>query len=514
VNLVGRLLRSRVFLKLQEVFGLDLRSLALFRVGLSLLLLADLANRCADLRAHYTDAGVLPRAALTTTGAACLHALHGSAWFEAALFVVAALFAAALLVGFCTRFATVVSWFLLISLHARNPMVLQGGDLLFRTMLFWSIFLPLGARCSVDALRRGSSEPLPGRVASPCTLALILQVCFVYWFSAALKSDPVWRQEGTALYYALSIDQTVTRAGQYLLGFPRLLWFLTFATVWFEALGPVLLFCPVSNGPVRTAVVVLFLLFHLVGLNLFMALGPFPYICAVGWLALLPSWFWDRLAVWFPRTLALLQKVGRGLARRGLGTVVPGRPEEQPPCLHPSFLEMTIVTFLLVYVLCWNVRTVNFDRYSRFFPPQMNSLGFTLGLDQMWGMYAPCPLKEDGWYVVEGTLADGTRVDVLHGGGPVRWEKPELVSESYKNERWRKYMLNLWSAENAGHRPYYAAYLLREWNRHHPGKEQMEVVDVYFMLEVTLPDYQVPRPEKVLLCRYPVRETVSASPRR
>jgi hypothetical protein len=500
---VGRLLPSRALLKVQEVFGLDLRSLALFRVGLGLLLLADLAARCPDLRAHYTDAGVLPRAALGTAGPASVHVLHGDAWFQAALFVVAALFAAALLVGFCTRFATFVSWFLLISLHARNPMVLQGGDLLFRTLLFWSIFLPLGARCSVDALRRPPSGPLPDRVASPCTLALILQVCFVYWFAAALKSDPAWRQEGTALYYALSIDQTVTRAGQFLLGLPRLLRFLTFATLWFEALGPVLLFCPVYTGPVRTGVVALFLLFHLVGLNIFMALGPFPYICAVAWLALLPGWFWDRLPARFPHALA----------GRDTGTVAPGRPGEQPPELLPSLLEMTLVTFLLVYVLCWNVRTVNYTRYSRYFPPQMNSLGFTLGLDQMWSMYAPCPLKEDGWYVVEGTLADGTRVDVLHGGGPVRWEKPELVSESYKNERWRKYMLNLWSAENAGHRPYYAAYLLREWNRWHAAEERLEGVEVYFMLEVTLPDYQVPRPEKVLLCRYPARDSGSGAPR-
>jgi hypothetical protein len=31
-------------------------------------------------------------------------------------------------------------------------MVLQGGDDLLRALLFWSLFLPLGARASVDAL--------------------------------------------------------------------------------------------------------------------------------------------------------------------------------------------------------------------------------------------------------------------------------------------------------------------------------------------------------------------------
>jgi hypothetical protein len=332
----------------------------------------------------------------------------------------------------------------------------------------------------------------------------------VYWFAAALKSDPVWRHDGTALYYALNIDQTVTRAGRFLLGFPRLLTFLTFATLWLEALGPLLLFCPVFTGPLRLGVVVLFVLFHLVGLNLFMTLGPFPYVCAVAWLVFLPGWFWDRLAAWFPGSLARVRQLGQGLARRVTAPGTPDGWEAVPPGLHPSYLERTLVTFLLAYVLCWNIRTLNFNRISRYFPPQMNCLGFTLGLDQMWNMYAPFPLKEDGWYVVEGTRVDGTRVDVLHGGGPVRWEKPELVSECFPNERWRKYLLNLWYAGNAAHRPYYADYLLRDWNDRHAGKERMESLEIYFMLEVTLPDYQVPRPQKVLLCKHPARESVGA----
>src|SRR5262245_42318967 len=118
--------------KLAELFGLDLRSLAVFRIGLALLLLSDLVGRAADLVAHYSDDGVLPRSAIATPRYVSLHLLDGSADFQAALFVLAGLFAAALLVGWWTRLATAGSWFLLMSLHARNPMVLQGGDTLLR----------------------------------------------------------------------------------------------------------------------------------------------------------------------------------------------------------------------------------------------------------------------------------------------------------------------------------------------------------------------------------------------
>ena len=54
---VGRKVRAKIF----EIFGADLRSLAVFRVVLALLVLADLANRATDLYKHYTDAGVLPQ---------------------------------------------------------------------------------------------------------------------------------------------------------------------------------------------------------------------------------------------------------------------------------------------------------------------------------------------------------------------------------------------------------------------------------------------------------------------
>ena len=288
--------------KARDLFGLDLRSLALFRIGLALLLLTDLGVRATSLRAHYTDSGVLPRVALKAESRASIHMLGGAVPFEAGLFVIAGLFAAALLVGYRTRLATAASWFFLLSVHGRNPLVLQGGDTLFRLLLFWGMFLPLGARSSLDAMRE--RPRLQGRknALSAATVALILQICFMYWFSAAWKSDPAWRTEGTAVYYALSLDEFATRIGRFLLMFPLLLKLLTFATLALEAFGPALLFVPVFNGRLRLLVVGMFLFFH-AGLQLCMTLGLFPLICGVAWLALLPGCFWDwvtRMPRWVP----------------------------------------------------------------------------------------------------------------------------------------------------------------------------------------------------------------------
>ena len=48
----------------RDLFGIDTRSLAVLRVALALIILADLAIRASELSAFYTEDGVLPRALL------------------------------------------------------------------------------------------------------------------------------------------------------------------------------------------------------------------------------------------------------------------------------------------------------------------------------------------------------------------------------------------------------------------------------------------------------------------
>ena len=133
----------------RDVFGIDLRTLGLFRIGLAVMILVDLMLRARDLRAHYTDFGVMPRDVLAQVlhpAAWSLHTASGGLWFQAALFSVAALFALMLLVGWRTRLASIASFLLLVSVQNRNPQILLGEDNLIVALTFWAMFLPLGAR--------------------------------------------------------------------------------------------------------------------------------------------------------------------------------------------------------------------------------------------------------------------------------------------------------------------------------------------------------------------------------
>jgi hypothetical protein len=482
--------------KVAELFALDLRSLALFRIVLGLLLIGDLVIRSSDLTAHYTDDGVMPRSEMPVNWPRLLHSLGGSAAFEAALFVVAGLVAVALVVGYRTPLVTFVSWFLLHSLHGRNYLILQGGDAFLRVILFWGIFLPLGERWSVDAARALTPARRPNRVISVAAAAYILQICFVYWFTAALKSDPVWWPDGTAVYYALSIEQFATPLGKYLLNFPDLLQLLTYATLALEVLGPLLLFVPFFTGPIRFGIVVSFMLFHLIGLGLCMELGPFPYVCAVAWMALLPTWFWERR--WVARAEQWLR------VRLAAEPAIAPSPSsmDQPLALTAPAMMNVLAGFFLVYIFLWNVRTMVPEERRPSLPQPIEMVGDLFGVGQFWNMFAPAPLREDGWYVVVGELHDGTRVDLFRDGAPVVWDKPELVSALYTSERWRKYLMNLWDKENVPERTHYLQYLHRDWDARHPDiLRKLKSIKMYFMLKVTQPPGQESSiPRRVLAC--------------
>lgn len=283
--------------KVKLVFGIDLRTLALFRICLGALLLFDLANKAPHITAFYSDKGIMPRTVAMESvwpSQLSFHFMNGSTTAMALMFVLAALCALALLVGYRTRWMVILSWLLYMSLCYRNNMILQAGDQLLGGMLFWAMFLPLNARFSVDAaLDETPEKHSENHYFSMATMALLLQAIYVYVFGALLKTSPQWIPEGTAVYYALHLDSIASPFAIWIREFPDLLKSLTHYVWGLELIAPLLMFCPVFYVPLRLITQFLLITMHL-GFSLCLKIGMFAYISITSLILFTPGWVWDK----------------------------------------------------------------------------------------------------------------------------------------------------------------------------------------------------------------------------
>jgi hypothetical protein len=273
-----------------------------------------------------------------------------------------------------------------------------------------------------------------------------------------------------------------------------------------------------------------------------MDIGIFPWISAFCMVCFFPTWFWDRASTLrsaLLRRIELARRLQLATVRLGDALVAFSRAvvsflmearqllfagpvpplaagavgtsdtrydeslseDPEPAELRSSLAANLLAFFFIFYILCWNLTTVT----SFALPERTVPLGPFLGLDQYWGMFAPSPSNEDGWYVIPGELRDGEKVDLMpitrddYTLHPVSYEKPQDIPATYKNEHWRKYLENIYNRDHAGQRLYFGQYICRQWNSHHEGADTLETFRIIYMLELTLPDYRQSEPEKVEL---------------
>ncbi|MFO0762741.1 MAG: hypothetical protein U0359_40265 [Byssovorax sp.] len=496
----------------RALFGVDLRSLAAFRVGLGVAILVDLATRAVDLEAHYTDAGIAPRALPTHVGrlAAPLYRLSGGAGAATALFCFAAAVGLALLAGYRTRLSAFLSWGMLLSLHERNPLILSGGDPLLRIMLFWGMFLPLGAHWSIDSVRAADPHPPPPagrgadrRVSSLAVTALVVQIASVYVFGGLFKLEsPVWR-DGRAFRFALAGYHMTTSMGARLFEHPRLCEALNHVVVHLEVFGGLLLLAPVKMERLRLLTLLAFAGLQ-AGIASCLWIGNFQPHAVLLTVPLLPPCLWDRL---LPRLAGARLRAASARVQGWLGRRVGGgRPARALcPTLHDRALDRIAGGLGLYVLVCnvWSLFVPNDDRRLERF----RMLAFAVGIDQRWDMFATIgPGRTVGWLLAPARLEDGDVADLFVGGGPPRWVKPALPSSEYKSWRWLRYTTAyVWPrssvTEGVQHRARYASHLCRSWNARHRGGERALSIELFWMRQRVTDTLELSPPQKIFLGR-------------
>jgi hypothetical protein len=451
----------------RAVFTLDTRSLALFRIGLGVLVVLDALYRVSDSEIFYSDFGVQPRSEIVKRfwrhPLPSVFLFDGSVTFVQAMFVVTMLCGVALALGWRTRIFTIASFVMILSAQNRFTYINTGADVVLLCSVIWACFLPLGARFSLDA-RAGRAPVVGDALCTWATAAIVVQLVFIYAFNFLNKMEHAWF-DGSAVMRALHIDFHTTRFG---------VWFrtnlhalgpaLTYATLALEA-APVLLLVSKRASHVRLALFVAVSALH-VGFAACMNLGLFSHACVVLWLAVLPPLVWRR-------------------ARAHEPVSPPAVPVWKKRLAH------TVIAALLVTQLLVNLTTL----WRGAMPSWLGALTSPLRWNQSWIMFRS-PSRDDGWILVPATLASGAVVDLYHGGAEVTEEKPALVSAEFPG-RWRKFtMNNTSSASNEHMRKRYLRYVCRVWNRTHDGDERALRATFTYMEERTRRDFKPPKIER------------------
>lgn len=408
-------------------FALDPESVRLGRRALGGVLFLDLALRARDLQAHYSDLGVLPGASLDLLAwdfVWSLHTLSGSALWAGLLFALALVAAALLVLDRAPSLAALVSWLLLTSLHARNPLLRDGQDDLLRALLLWHVLLS----------RAGGSNP------SAASVGYRLQLVLLYAVGVVVKLRSPWWLEGQALYWVLNLTRYQTPLAPWLLGQGELLPVLSYGVLGVELLLPLFLLAPGLPRRLRTGLVASAVLLHL-AFMLFLELGVFSIACAAAWLVLLPG--------------DVVRRAGAG--RDGASPPAAPAPTLGSPHARAhrvlGYLPSAAAVIVAALVVLANAPVL----HPGLRPPRPLALAIAaLGLQQNWGVFAPSPVtalaRSDGWYVLAGSVAPGAagesaapgaRVAVLGEGGPLSFERPARPDPATPNHRWRQYLANL-----------------------------------------------------------------------
>ncbi len=464
---------------IREIFALDFRSLALFRILTGLVLLADLVLRFGSYEAMCTDDGAMPRWVVYNYFSSFLgegfkyciwsfHWISGEATLQYVLMGVAAVFAVAMMLGWKTRWATIGSWILLSSLQVRNPLILTSGDAILKLLLMWSIFLPLGKVWSLDAKNKANVELQAGwSFSSMASAGFILQLIVMYFFTGLAKCNSEWFS-GNAMEYVMRLNIYLLPLGETLRDYPVLLTVVTYATLFVEVIGIWWLLSPYRNSFWRMVLLCNFWAFH-IGIGLTMAIGLFPMICLVGWLALIPSSVWN----WFSDSVAsdvpLVKSRKKTLLSAGLSGVL---------------------LLAIVYTFLFNIANIEHPVCKRFLPREIAPFGFWLNLDQRFQMFGRPP-KDNPWFVYEAQLQDGSFVDLLKGENSIGEKKeplhlrPEKLRHNLPGHHWRKLHRNLVNPLREQFRQPLLDYQIRKWNREHGDNQQIVYAKLFCHLEPT-----------------------------
>jgi hypothetical protein len=271
----------------------------------------------------------------------------------------------------------------------------------------------------------------------------------------------------------LQLDYWATPLGVWLRDFVPFTILMARATLALELIGPFLLLAPVWW--VRTAAAVSFMALHL-GIAASLELGVFPWADVVILLPFLPGRFWDEIE------RRLFRAKSSSVPRAGTLGVGDRRVVARSPLQRAGDAALGAI---LLYVFAHNVQGV-WPAFA--VPDSLTRAGQWLSINQKWRMFTPNTPRNDGWFVLEGHLADGTTVDLISPDVEPSFDKPVNVAARHTSFRWAAFFYQMSDpTTNDPLRRNWARWQCGDWNRRALPARRLETLEMWFVLEATPP---------------------------
>ncbi|MEE2757761.1 MAG: DCC1-like thiol-disulfide oxidoreductase family protein [Myxococcota bacterium] len=289
----------------QAWLQIDPSAMGLFRIVFGLLCIYDVARRFQWIETFYSNTGTLSNhynlfSPLFRDNISLLSGFSTPAEVTG-FFVFTLISLFFFTIGYRTKLFQIISWLCVLSIHSRNTMLANGGDVVMNIWWIWTIWLPLGQRLSIDSIRsslRNSTDLNPGQLFGPIAsetkpirslvmFMVLWQLAIIYFFNTVHKGGSTWA-DGTSIAYCLEQDRIVTRLGLWAKAtWP--LWIsqiLTWGTLVIEGIAPLLLLTPFKVLWARRIAIILLVGLH-TGIWLLTDVGLFSPTMMVSFFLLL-----------------------------------------------------------------------------------------------------------------------------------------------------------------------------------------------------------------------------------
>lgn len=393
---------------------LDARALGLFRIALGLLLVIRFWGTVPRNFAHIysPSTGLLGncfakgyQAAYKTASPLFSIETDGAMW---AFVITTGLVMFLFMLGFYPRIMALVGSILLWLFNDRFQMVWFGWEQYVQVLLFLCILVPTDLRFTLFRSRTPDANS-SDRVAGPYVFLLLFQIAFIYFFNGISKNGDKWL-DGSAVQFALGGIERQLPAGDWLLHQDGLSTLLSYGSLGWELLFPLLLFFPTRSHWPRSIAALSVLGFHW-SLSLFMDVGDFKFVAIAVCLLLLPSELYRRLPT------KLLDWAQRGIK-------LPA-PRITLPKWFPLAVASLLVTCIVFANLKQSLLSKNEDRMKGWLggttigrlvvDAMPNGLPRFSFFTQHWHLFSPDPPSELGYIRVEVQHEDGAWVTTFAG---------------------------------------------------------------------------------------------------